>query len=177
MNALTRDLLRVLGGKGSGNFGHAGRPGEQGGSSANPVAISDAVASHKGMEMVAIKDLIGMRTQDRRVEGKSEMNMTEPTETLLPRLTKELKDGAAIQEPLTMAYDREAGKALLMDGNTRLAAIEDAGFTHAPVVISRQSLHGFGRPVKKLSVDDAYSANWLRPSAIGLHTIPHRGSK
>ena len=144
---------------------------------AKPVAIAKAVAAHKGMEMVSVEDLRRLATEDRRVEPKSAMNITERTETLLPRLTKELREGKAIQEPLVIAYDTDGGKALLADGNTRLAAIEDAGFTHAPVVISRQDTHGFGRDVPTLSHEQAGVKpfrNWLLPSEAGFRTLPKK---
>lgn len=147
---------------------------------AHPVAITESLATHKGMEMVSVEDLIQLRTENRRVEPKSSMNITEPTETLLPRLTRELREGGAIQEPLVIAYDTTGGKALIADGNTRLAAIEDAGFTHAPVIIQRQDLHGFGRTVPKLSPAEAGIQpfrNWLLPSEVGLHTLPKKVTK
>lgn len=147
---------------------------------ANPVAISESVAAHKGMEMVSVQDLLKLRTENRRVEPKGSFNITEPTETLLPRLTQELREGGAIQEPLVVAYDTTGGLALIADGNTRLAAIEDAGFTHAPVVISRQDLHGFGRTVPKLSPAEAGIQpfrNWLLPSEVGLHTLSKKVTK
>lgn len=168
-----------LGGPGSGNFGHSGRPGEIGGSGgstqskSNPVAISPTLASHVGMQMVSVEDLVKIQTENRRIEPKSSMNITEPTQTLLPRLTKELREGGAIQQPLVVAYDN-AGSMLLADGNTRLAAIVDAGFTHAPVVVSRQDLHGFGRKVQPLSNAAAGFKpfrQWLLPSEIGFDTL------
>jgi DNA topoisomerase-1 len=155
--------IRTLGGPGSGP--------QKGDGTSRPVVISDSLAGHKGMEMVSVKDISKYATEDRRIQPKSEANITEPTQSLLPRLTKELQDGAAIQEPLVIAYDSSTGKMLLADGNTRLAAIVDAGFTHAPVIISRQSLHGFGKKAPTEPQKEAAVSNWLLPSKLGLKTL------
>jgi hypothetical protein len=153
-----------------GHDDHGRGPGSPG--STRPVALGPMVAKHPGMEMVDVRDLHQFRTQDRRVEPKGEYNITEKTETLLPRLTREFREGKPVLEPLEFAYDHEAGKVILIDGNTRLAAIEDAGFTHAPVIVRRQNLHGFGGPAPKRASDAEYGGNWVKPSAIGLRVLP-----
>lgn len=42
---VTRDGMRLLGGPGSGNFGHAGIPGQRGGSSSGGGGVSSGVLS------------------------------------------------------------------------------------------------------------------------------------
>ena len=139
----------------------------------NPVAVAPNVMRHKGVEMVSVEDLKKFRNEDRRVQFKSKENITEPTQTLLPRLTEELRQGGAIQEPLVFAYDPK-GSGILHDGNTRLAAIEDAGFTHAPVYVLRNQLHGWGKQMQILSEEEILSPeniNWLLPSKLGFNTV------
>jgi hypothetical protein len=130
--------------------------------------ITNTVSNHPGMEMLPI-DIIKQYSnsmEDRRLYNKSSLDMGEPTQSLLPRLTAGLKDGSLkITEPLELSYDPEEKIAMLTDGNTRLVAIEDAGFTHAPVILNIRKLHGFGIPVKWGVPENIYS-QWIKPSEI-----------
>ena len=69
MNSMAGLSAYENGGKGSGNFGHAGRPGERGGSSASGSGISKAVATQKKFQDQAkivredIEDRIGQKVK------------------------------------------------------------------------------------------------------------------
>jgi hypothetical protein len=80
------------------------------------------------IENVAIADLKRFVEIDRNAVPKGGGLSTD-----LAQLAEDIKANG-IQQPLTMEVDKRTGTALLTDGNHRLAAAEQAGLTHVPVV-------------------------------------------
>ena len=144
--------------------------------------VTNELKNTKNVQMVPIRELIPYVQEDRRALDKSDLDtMSEPTQKLIPRLTQLLRDKKTkLNEALLLKVDVKTSRATLADGNTRLVAIEDAGYTHAPVrVHSWESLHGFGN---KLKVDTSHylamsQEEWDKhdkPSDFGFSGLPVR---
>lgn len=83
-----REMLRTLGGTGSGNFGHAGRPGEVGGSAGDGGGTAGSYQRATVIRVKKVKDAIPLILQGKTVE----LTKVEKVHTLMERLAKIAKD-------------------------------------------------------------------------------------
>lgn len=63
------------------------------------------------------------------------------------RLTEELRSGRGMTDPLLLIHHNESGVATLGEGNHRLKAAENAGWTHVPMRVVRMYDSAVDRPV------------------------------
>jgi len=98
----------------------------------------------KHVEMVRVDELLPYRTSDRSVDRKSRHALDRPTDEVLDELRRDLAAGGEVREPIEMHYDIDTGRVLIGDGNTRLAALIEAGRGYAPCYVQSWKLGGFG---------------------------------
>jgi len=117
-----------------------------------------------------IKNLIEV---DRAKEG---VGVTEVES--MKALGQSLRD-EGFKEPLTVTYDPATGKALLTDGNTRLASAIEEGIEEVPVVVKRQynlftddyMVQGTRPPVKIAEPNTELGTGGSKYSTQGLKNI------
>ena len=116
-----------------------------------------AAARAEQTELVPLSVLKGMREFDRAATAP------ERVQTLAADIQKN-----GIQEPLMVVYDVKSGRAMLGEGNHRIAAAEQLGLDSLPVRVARV---GDGSLAEKgVDVAGTSRAADLRPSDIGLQT-------
>ena len=159
------------GGPGSGNFGHAGRPGLVGGSAPSGMQGDysnwDFSNYYQHVEMVPVSFLDKIAEFDRAAHP----------------LTSDIKDLAysiqreGIKDPLIIDYSADDGSVSLAEGNHRLAAAKLLGLSHLParVVVRRWGsvVRPSGVNLLKLEPDDyGYVPSMTTPGSIGINSIP-----
>lgn len=102
-------------------------------------------------ELVPISILKGMRGN----------NLQYDVSELAESLKKE-----GFRNPGVIQYHQKNRTAILGEGNHRLAAAEQAGFTHMPVWVERMNVEGRGVPVRGIDPVEDYVPGTLRPSQI-----------
>jgi hypothetical protein len=129
--------------------------------------IAGLAARAQGVQMVPIAELKRYAHEPGSLDGLS--SLKRDSKGRVADLTERFGKGEAVQEPLTLGYQEGAG-AQLMDGNHRLAALEAAGYTHAPVRVDRARLDwgGIETPVA------ASSANELTAADLGFNVHANR---
>lgn len=127
------------------------------------------------------ENVVGVKTNtiqklvevDRAAEGVG-VSDVKSIEELGESLKKE-----GFKEPITITYDPATGKALITDGNTRLAAAIQAGIEDVPIVVNRQynlfregyEVAGARPPVKIAEPNTELGEGGLKYSTQGLKDI------
>ena len=110
-----------------------------------PIKGDFRVKENPGVGLVSLDELSPYLEADRATEEGSSF-----TRNSAERI-KELKDILSKEgqvAPLELDYDPNTGKAFLRDGNHRIAAMKQLGWTHAVIRVDRADLQGFGVDTK-----------------------------
>ena len=164
-------FVEKKGGKGSGHFRHAGRPGKVGGS-APKVNITGNYKNwdfdlfkQRNVEMVSVDELYKMIEFDRALR---------PFTSNISELANDIvKNG--ITDSLILDYSAVNHKVFMIEGNHRIAALRQLGISHAParVVTSKRSPNEKGILVSGIKPDwSGYVPSASTPTQIGLDAIP-----
>lgn len=137
--------------------------------------VSEGVANNKYVRFVPIEELKKYIQENRRTQKKGSDviagTLDKPTDETIAKIISDLREGKPLIKQLELSYDVSKGQLRLTDGNTRLVALEDAGYTHAPVQIMRRQLvwDANEAPVK-MDKDAAYASPNIVAEDIGLST-------
>jgi len=137
---------------------------EPGAGTSSPVPITKELKNADLVEMVPIEQIERLKVENRLTTPKSLLSVDEPTENVLRGLRNDLVSGKPIHTALDVEVNPENGLAFLGDGNTRLAVIKEAGYTHVPVRVTRTNTQ-IGQ---KLDITGDAFADKVRPSDFGL---------
>jgi hypothetical protein len=138
-----------MGGKGSGNWGHAGRPGKWGGSAPSP--WRDDVYTKAGkVSLVPVKWL--KKFQGNRLR-RDDAKMKEFAEQLAVE---------GLREPISLTIGQQDRRVSVGEGNHRMFAMEMNGEEYVPVRVVRTQNNIGGKYYDKMSkvpVDDYFPAD------------------
>jgi len=136
LRLVTRESIAREGGEGSGNFGHAGRPGEQGGSGEGAGVVYDPDVKHSG------------RIEEIRYLPLANIYQPESEGSEVDRVSDDVARGMDFSEPVQTtafrdnAHNGDLPTVQLIDGNHRYAAARQTGRTWLPVTVDATNARG-----------------------------------
>lgn len=147
--------LKALGGPGSGNFGHAGRPGQVGGSAKS---ARDSFSVPEDFKLADAQYDVNTRIPtDRMVVADVDLDLLTnpyPTDWRVREMAKAIEAGVQFP-PITI--DQYPDRLVVVDGNTRVAALKELGLTGSVPAVIR--LYGDDSPLPKgVAVDEKRTA-------------------
>lgn len=129
-------------------------------------AISpEQFGGYRNVEHVPIEHLERIREWNRETTPK-----WGPHDTTLHELTEDIRQHG-VKSPVIITYGKRDRRALLGEGNTRLAAARRLGMTHLPARVNRVSTLPEGHPVPGHDPgleSHGYIPADLKPSQIGM---------
>jgi ParB-like nuclease domain len=127
-----------MGGKGSGNWGHAGRPGKWGGSAPSPWK-DDAYAKAGKVSLVPVKWLKKFQGNNLRRDDAQMKEFAEKLKT------------EGLREPISLTIGQQDRRVSVGEGNHRMFAMEMNGEEFVPVRVVRTQKNLGGKYYDKMS--------------------------
>ncbi len=124
-----------------------------------------AAKSDKHFEYVPIEEIEGYKENDREVDPKGDLDA----------LTEDIKQNG-IKKPIQVKVDSN-GKALIVEGNTRLAAAKRLGIKNIPVEIIDGEFGSINKDKAKQLPDSGNGEKMKRQSELGLKELNGAYSK
>lgn len=130
-------ISKILGGAGSGNFNHEGRPGEVGGSAAAEAEASRFDQGKGGLkfEYVPIENVRSTFITNRPINYSK-----------IENIKRTIQSGKNLKPLIATSLKGQAGLAHIEDGHHRVLALQQLGVKKIPMYIVNPEIHNMNNP-------------------------------